>query len=556
MPIKEMVKKIMNANEASKLTLMNRVVNLFLPSSRTGQVGGNVLANASVPYPGGQITTQQMVKAMEPYGIQVPKHIKERASGWSQPANISEHFDFKKVQGAFRAAERGDMTMLFTFYRDFFTGTGIVASQWGKRKLATISEPFDIIPFDKKNTDDVIAAKAIKQILSEYSKFDEILIHIMNDVVFPVAVVEKNFEAVTQEDFGGNNEFNLRYKIKQLLPVDYQLITYRLPYLPQGPIYTGNQPALTGIPNGGLPLMQSLTGKPEDTIYDPDSWEPNLRFWSVFDNGLVNYSFAYMQSPDPNRHIISRSNLLQGVSRDNFGGLGKPILWWAIMSQLGVDVFLKCLQKYGLPFITAKVDTSQIDTVNQMVQTFSDVNGILNMIAVNKDAVIGLEQMNYSNAAEAHKIFVEMCNDQISLLLVGQTLDSKSSTGGLGTGKDSLQSQVRKDIINYDQKHLNNVLRFGLFKQLLQINGIKGNMPNIVWGGDSESDLKDLSSSILNLSNAGIKPSPDSLEALSEKFGFKLEFSATEEQVPSDKKEIPAEEQPKEPDVQSDNSKG
>ena len=508
---------VTQTNQAAKATIMQRIRNVFQPGATPG---GNILETTTTQL-NRPVVNQQMVKELEPYGSKLPKLIKERASGWSQMQNVSHDFTMQKVQEAFRAAERGDMQRLFAYYRDFFVGTGMVASELSKRKLSTISEPWKIIPVDKKKPEDVQAAEAIKFILDNCESFQPALIHMMNAVVFPIACVEKTFDAI--ENLGViDNPYNLRYGVKLLLPVDYQLITYRLPYLPQGPINIGNQPAVTN-----LPFMQSLTGRPEDTIYDPDSWEPNLRFWSVFDNGLINYSYAYMQSPDPNRHIIYRCNLLNGIARENFGGLGKAILWWAIMSQLGADVFLRCLQKYGLPFITAKLDTAQVDTVQQIMDAFENLN-VINAIAVNKDAIIELQEMNYSGAADAHEKFLQFCHDQISLLISGQTLASGKSTGGLGQGKESLQGEVRKDIVNFDQMSLDNALRQGLFKQLMLINGLKGQVPHIVWGGDDPTDVKDLSISLNNLSQAGIKPTEDAIEGLGEKFGFPVEISEVE----------------------------
>lgn len=501
-----------NNKETNKQSILSKMA-FWRPVSSPG---GNIL-EGSTQQLDKPVLNEAMVKAMEPYGS-LPKHSKQRSSGWSQIQNLSHDFDIQKVQSAFRAAERGDLTRLFAYYRDFFIGNGMVAAALSKRKLSTISEPFNIIPVDKNNKDDVIAAKTIKQVLDNCESFDTAVIHLLNAIVFPVAALEKTFEEVDERDFGGNNEFNIRYKIKKLLPIDYQLLTYRLPYLPQGPINIGNQPAVVNAP-----FIQSISGRSEDTIFDPDSWEPDLRFWSVFDNGLINYSYAYMQQPDKDRHIIYRTNLLQGIARENFGGLGKSILWWAIMSQLGTDVFLRCLQKYGLPFIKIQADTAQIDTVNQMIQTFADVSNVLNAIVVNKDAIVELDEMNYSGAADAHSKFLEFCQNQINLLILGQVLDSQNSTGGLGNGGKSLQREVRSDIINYDQRSLNNVLRHGLFRQILDINGIKGATPNIIWGGDDVADMTELSSVISNLYKAGLEPTDDAIEMLSEKLGYTIQ---------------------------------
>jgi len=514
---------------ANKINI-NQTLQKFLPFLRppNGGVGGNILGPVA-DATGRAVVNQSTVKAKEPYGYKIPQMVKDRASGWSQIQNLSHDFSFEKVQSALRAAERGDMQRLFAYYRDFFLGGSMPASELSKRKLATISEPYNIIPIDKKNPDDVKAAKVIKEVLDNCPSFNEGLVHMMNAIVFPIAALEKIYEPIDDKNFG-DNKLKLQYKLKALYPVDYNLVTYRLPYLPQGPINTG-MPAVTNTP-----LTQALTGRAEDTIFNPDSWEPNLRFWSVFENGLINYSYAYMQEPDPNRHLIYRSNLLAGIARENFGGLGRSVLWWSIMAALGADVFLRCLQKFGLPMIVAKVDMEQVDTVSQIMEAFGNLN-ILNAMAINKDAILEIQEINYSGAADAHDKFLQFCHDQISLLICGQTLGSHKSTGGLGSGKNSLQSEIRHDIINYDQSTLNICLKQGLFKQILDINDIKGSVPNIIFGGDSMVDIKDLSATIYNLSQAGIKPTDDAIEGLSEKLGFSVEFMNTGEDLTPETKD-------------------
>lgn len=462
------------------------------------------------------IVDQQYVKAAEPFGTKVPALVKDRASGWSQIANLSQNVTMEKVQAAFRAAERGDMTLLFGFYRDFFVGGSITAAAIGKRKLSTTSIEPTILPYDKKNPKDVRNAKVIQEIVMRYPRLNEAVGHMMNASVYPLAVLEKLFEPVG--DSFGENKLGIRYKIKQLYPVDYQLVNYKLPYLPSGPINLGSGPGLPNTP-------PSIYGRPEDTIFDPDSWEPNLRFWSVLQNGLIDYSYANMMQPDPNRHLIYRSNLLGGIAPDNFGGVGKSLLFLTIMSQLGLNIYFKCLQKFGLPFVKLEVDSAQVDTVNDIMETFRNLDEVLSVIAYNKGSVVELQEMNYAGAGEAHEKFINHIKDCINTLLLGQTLSGDAKSTGLGSGVAKLHSDVRADYINYDRMMLNETLRHQLFRQLLDINGfMDGQAPRIVWGsGISTEDTVSITTAIKNLSDSGYTLAGDSIEDLSAKFGFQFE---------------------------------
>jgi phage gp29-like protein len=507
-------------NKARSL-LTNNWFGNKLPVSEAGKLPvGNVIDQTGVQANSEPVvvTTQRMVKELEPYGTKVPKKILERSSGWSQLQNLSHEFTLEKVQSAFRQAERGSMNMLFAFYRDFFTNNAKIVSSLNKRKLAVVSDAWTILPRDKKNPDDVLAAKVLTKELNNCQYFNDALIHLMNAIIFPVAVLDKTFKESNEViDLEDNTHFQMRYSLNNLYTVDYQLLNWVLAYIPQGPINIGNQTSAFTPP-----LTQTLTGRPEDTIYDPDSWEPNLRFWSVLDNGLINYAYAYMYAPDPNKHIIYRSNLLNGIARENYAGIAKSLLFLCIMEQMDLDVFMQCLQKYGKPIIIGKVDTSQVDTVQQILDAFGNID-ILNAIAVNKDAQIEIAEMNYTGAADAHTKYLDFINNMIDLLILGQTLDSNKSTGGMGSGKESLQSDVRNDIIKYDRLNLANCLHHQLFKQILEINGLQGDV-YITWaGGNTINENKIVSETLVNLNNAGLEPTDDSIEILSEKLGFTIQ---------------------------------
>ncbi len=480
------------------------------------QPAGNILqTNATnIVGPDG-VKNQDLIEVIEPFGTQVPTLVKGRTSGWSQIQNISTNLDLSKMQAALRAAERGDTTVLFAIYRDMFLGTGMVAGDLGKRKLAVLSEPHSILPFNKNNEDDLYAADVISDMIMNCSSWNQSLSHLMNAVVFPIAISEKLFRPVEQDE---ENPFKLHYYLKEMFPVEYVLLNYRLPYLPQGPINAmNNMPPVPFPPN-----LQSSTGRLEDTIYDVDSFEPNLRLWHVFNNGLIDYSWSNIRALDPDRHLVYRCNLLNGIARDNFGGLGRSIMFWAFFAQLAREYYIRMLDKYGSPFIVAKVDTAQVDTVKKIEESLQALTK-LQGIVINKDADIVLHESNLRNASDGHERFLNFCHDQISLLINGQTLSGHAQGTGMGSGVAKLQGQVRSDIISYDRLMLGTVLRNQLFKQFLKINGIKGHAPLITWGTDSTEGMKDFSLSIQALYNSGIVPAKEAFDVISEKFGFTVE---------------------------------
>ena len=467
------------------------------------------------------IPDQNGVRYLQPKGTEAPTLRQDRTTGYSQISNVSQNFTMEKVQAACRAAEAGDTRELFTFYRDFFIGSGIIVESISKRKLSTLSEKYSILPIDKNNPDDVYAAKVVEEILNNTPNLIGSMTHLLNAIIYPVAVCEKIYGSPAELGWR-ENKYNLTYGLKGLYPVDYNVVTYKLPYVPQ---FAGHSMIIGNelVPAAPPMVPFSPVGEPSDVVYDPDSWEPDLRFWPVLPNGTVVQVPAMLIPPDKQRHLIYRCSLLNGIARENFGGLGKSLLFLAIMSQLGVQVFLQCLQKYGLPIAIAKVDMSQVDTVNQITEAFGQMD-ILRSIAVNKDAEIVLQEMNYAGAAEAHDIFINFINDQISRLLCGESLSTGKSTGGLGNGKESLQSSVRDDIISYDRLCLAECLEQQVFKYLLEYNGIKGSIPKIVWqGSPNKNENKIISETLKNLKDCGYELTADSFEKISEQFGYKLQ---------------------------------
>lgn len=503
--------------------LVSRIVQAFFPPSNA-MPGGDVLQKTtSATQPTLMVENQDTITLQQPYGTIDPSKIKGRSSGWSQVQNLSANLDVAKVQAAFRAAERGDTTLLFGYYRDLFISTGIVATEVSKRKLAVIGEPFSILPYQKGNADDEHAAEVILDMINNCPNWLPSLVHLMNAIIFPISISEKIFRPVEAWE---TNEFGLRYYLKELHPVDYVLVNYRLPYLPQGPINPGGIYPVPSSAAMGQPWfytqLHSTTTRPEDTIYDQDSWEPDLRLWHVFNNGLIDYSWSNIYQLDPMRHMVYRCNLLNGIARDNFGGLGRAVLFWAIMSQLGREFFLRLMDRYGIPFISIHADTAQKDTMD-MLENALGMATKLNAIVTNKDAVVDIKEISIAGAADGHEKFLQFCNDQVSLLISGQTLGSHAKSTGLGSGVAALQGQVRSDIVAYDRQTLSTVLRDQLFRQFLTINNVKGNPPKISWGAHDDASSMGLSKMLLNLKQAGLKPTEDAISILSDKVGFELE---------------------------------
>jgi hypothetical protein len=282
-------------------------------------------------------------EVMDP--IPVPLTKRARPSGYSEPPNLSTLLDAQRIQNALRSAERGDTRDLFTIYRDELLGYSHLQSEWLKRKAVIVGQPHALIPKDKKNADDVQASEVIGQMIENCAGWTDGLTHLLDASLYPVSVSEKIFKPVGMLDTSASVKHPVRYLLKEISAIPYELLCFRLPYQPP------TAPAETSI----LRTSSGYVANPA-TIYNVDDWESGLRFYETMPNGTVDYSMTAVYAPEPERHIVHRGNMLSRSIRDNFGGVMRASLFWYLLATKGRDWFAVYMQKYGSPFLVGKVD--------------------------------------------------------------------------------------------------------------------------------------------------------------------------------------------------------
>jgi hypothetical protein len=329
-----------------------------------------------------------------------------------------------------------------------------------------------------------------------------------------VAVCEKIFEPVTETVA---YDIPVRFTLKRIDPINYSLMCFKLPYLATGGFGLPNTPQAPFPANTPIQI-----NKPLDTIYDVDQWEPDLRFFRTFPNGYIDYSWANIYAPDPMRHIVHRGNILSTAIRDNYGGQMRAVMFWWFLSTLGRDWFSRFMERYGSPWPVAYVDAQQKDTLDFMQQAFATATKI-GALFVDKSAKVELQQAMVQGAAEGYEKFLSICDANVSKIVIGQELSSTAKPTGLGSGVADLQGEVKEEIRQYDQERLGNTLEKQLFEPYLRINGFTGRVPKIVWGGESGQQAVNSSKTLLQLKQAGLQPTDDSIETVSRRVGYDLE---------------------------------
>jgi len=266
------------------------------------------------------------------------------------------------------------------------------------------------------------------------------------------------------------------YRLKALVPVDYQLFDFR----------HGHLQIRDTDPNGNL----------LPTAHDP----------SV------------------DRYIVHRGNLL--TTPDNWGGPMRSILFWWLLGSMDRDWWARFLDRFGSPFMVGKYDSVDDKSRTILERAFSSAVKIGGLV-VSNETQVEIMQAATQSTGEAFEKFHSIAQREKSKLIVGQTLSAEAQSTGLGSGVANAQSEVRQDIRQFDAKMLCHTLRTQLLDQILRINGIPGRPPRITWGAQSPVETKATGEFLGNIRNAGIELTDEGIASLSERSGLALRRATT-----------------------------
>ena len=134
------------------------------------------------------------------------------------------------------------------------------------------------------------------------------------------------------------------------------------------------------------------------------------------------------------------------------GGIIRPLAWLHCFAVNGIKWLMTHIERYGMPFLVAKVGSESYKTERQklasLVQNFGPAGG-----GVFTDAV-ELEMLQAANVTgDVYFKLLEYSGDAITKVVLGQTASSGDSAG---MSNGDAQSQVRQDILEADCAGLEN----------------------------------------------------------------------------------------------------
>jgi phage gp29-like protein len=313
-----------------------------------------------------------------------------------------------------------------------------------------------------KKNADDVYAKNFCWNLVDEDPFRDAMNWLLNATLWPVAVAEKVYR------FSGG-----RYELAAVVPVHYQLLDFR---------------------TGTLRIFDvDAEGRPQPTSHDPD----------------------------PARYIVHRGHLLP--IPDQWGGPMRSILFWWLLRTMSRQWWADLLERFGVPFLKGKYSD---DAGRAVLERAFHMAVRLGAIVVSKGTEVEVVQATAGDSSSSHEKFIELCNREISKLIVGQTLSSNVQATGMGEGTANLQGSVRDDLRKMDARLLSISMRKQLLKPYIEVNGIRGRAPVILFGSDSAAELSAMMGLIKGLGEAGFEPDDDGMSNLAERVGFGIRRKA------------------------------
>jgi len=390
---------------------------------------------------------------------------KTRHNPTLDPVSQSSIINADIIHNAISSAEQGRTRELFALYRDSLLSSGHLQSEFAKRKLAVLNEPFRIMPADKTDDEDSATSDSLTMLLDNCDQeLFRANVHLLDSSLYPVSVVEKVFYV---RDDG-------MVSLRRLVPVPHTLLDYQ----------SGDMMILDG-------------SAPED------------RTRAV--------------RPDPDRYIIHRGNLM--THSDCWGGPMRSLLFWWLLASCDRTWWSTFLEKYGTPFMVGRYDSGDDASRSLLEQAFSwcvRVGGLV----VSRDTEIELKQASASDSGDAFEKFHAACDREISKIVIGQTLSSDAQSTGLGSGVAGAHEAVRADIRRFDAIALATTIRDQLLRQLCKINNLPGSIPKCTFGMIQISPQITALIGIFNsIRGVGLEIADDGISILSDALGVPLQRS-------------------------------
>ncbi|MBR1754028.1 DUF935 family protein [bacterium] len=240
-----------------------------------------------------------------------------------------------------------------------------------------------------------------------------------------------------------------------------------------------------------LIVPTKLTAKPQEWFY----FSGDGKFYFNNKNGEV-----LIEENDP-KFLIPRHRA------DYLNPYGECLLsrcfWNVTFINGGMEFWLKFMEKYGTPWAIGKYDRSMNE--DEQKQLFKMLKRMIQdaVATIPQDGSIELINAgDKSGSNDIYQSFISKCEDNISKVILGQTLTTDVGSKGSYSAAN-IHQQVRGDLIKNDIRLVENTIN-ELIKKVNELNFNTKEIPNFEIYDKEETDVK-LAERDKKVSELGVK---------------------------------------------------
>lgn len=207
-------------------------------------------------------------------------------------------------------------------------------------------------------------------------------------------------------------------------------------------------------------------------LLDSKFWGFTLLQFYRDERGWISYDLIPRKHVDPiRRHILHRQSDLTGTPWDNFSdilfvgsttdlGLLLKAAPWVIYKRNTTSDWAQFSEVFGMPTREFVYDTDDEEARARAIEDANSLGSLASFIHGKDTELKLIEAGNKTGSADVYERLCERCNNEISKLILGNTLTTEASDRGtqaLGTVHKKIEDRVSQadrlfilDILNYD----------------------------------------------------------------------------------------------------------
>ena len=219
----------------------------------------------------------------------------------------------------------------------------------------------------------------------------------------------------------------------------------------------GVNDAILNAPLMGFQPIEIIWGRIGKYIL-PLELKPKNQEWFIFNDKSelhlrTKYSFLTGEKMPPRKFLLPTYTDINNKFYNPYGDrVLSSCFWPATFKKSGFKWWATFTEKYGMPYLIGKVPANQNQGRTELLQELK--NMALDAVAVvSSDSEVTMQQTGGTSSADLYDKLITSCDAAIAKAILGQTLTTEGSDGGVGSqALGTVHSGIRDDIIAGDQK--------------------------------------------------------------------------------------------------------